>query len=47
MKEETEKNCGTCIYNEDGLCDRLGRIVEDDDRRCDGKYWSGTKGEEK
>ena len=44
MKEETEKNCGNCIENQDGLCDRLGKPVEDDDQRCNGKYWTGTEG---
>lgn len=23
--------CGTCANNDDGLCDKLGYIVEDDD----------------
>ena len=39
---EEEKNCGTCIYNEDGFCDRLGRLVEDDDK-CNDKCWEGKK----
>lgn len=27
--------CGTCIHNDDGLCDKLGILVEDDDHpRC-------------
>ena len=45
MKEETDKTktCGTCIYNEDGLCDRLGWLVSDDDQRCNEKYWSGEE----
>lgn len=26
-----EKTCRTCIDNDDGLCDRLGILVEEDD----------------
>ncbi|HJB15216.1 MAG TPA: hypothetical protein IAA05_04135 [Candidatus Blautia excrementipullorum] len=26
-----EKTCKTCADNDDGLCDRLGILVEDDD----------------
>lgn len=36
------KNCGNCVYNDDGLCDLLGYIIKDDDRPddlCDGKGW--------
>lgn len=25
------KTCDTCADNDDGLCDRTGRLVEDDD----------------
>ena len=24
--------CETCIWNDDGLCDRLGRFVDPDDK---------------
>lgn len=38
----SEKNCSTCIDNEDGLCDRKGILVEEDDA-CeswnDGEGW--------
>ncbi len=27
----TDKTCKTCTDNDDGLCDRLGTLVEDDD----------------
>lgn len=30
-------NCENCIYNDDGLCDRKGILVEDEDT-CD--KWS-------
>nr|DAF34593.1 MAG TPA: protein of Unknown Function (DUF1540) [Caudoviricetes sp.] len=30
-------NCKNCIYNDDGLCDRKGILVEDEDT-CD--KWS-------
>ena len=26
-----EKNCSTCLDNDDGLCDRTGRLVFEDD----------------
>ena len=26
-----EKNCKSCIYNDDGLCDKKGILIEDDD----------------
>lgn len=26
-----EKTCKTCLENDSGLCDRLGKLVEDDD----------------
>lgn len=29
MKDE--RNCSTCIDNEDGFCDRRGILVEEDD----------------
>ena len=29
MKDE--RNCSTCIDNEDGFCDRKGVLVEEDD----------------
>ena len=38
-----DRTCGTCIYNEDGLCDRFGWLVNDDDKRCNGKYWEGDE----
>ena len=25
------KVCGDCMFNDDGLCDRYGRLVNDDD----------------
>ena len=28
---DIEKTCETCIYNDCGLCDRVGKLVEDDD----------------
>ena len=35
-------NCGNCIYNDDGLCDRAGILVEDEDT-CD--KWSNKQKE--
>ena len=37
------KTCETCADNDDGLCDRLGILIEDDDtcekhRSCDGCF---------
>ena len=29
-----DKTCATCIENDDGLCDRKGILIEDDDT-CD------------
>ena len=29
-----DKTCATCIENDDGLCDRNGILIEDDDT-CD------------
>lgn len=26
-----EKSCKSCIYNDDGLCDKKGYLTEDDD----------------
>ena len=37
--KENEQTCGTCSNNEDGFCDCLGRLVEDDDNRCHGIFW--------
>lgn len=31
-REKMEKTCKTCIENDCGLCDRTGRLVEDDDQ---------------
>ena len=42
-KENEVRTCENCVHNEDGFCDRLGCIVEDDDQRCNGKYWDGGK----
>lgn len=33
-----EQNCGNCIENDCGLCDRKGLLVEDDDH-CE--KWKG------
>lgn len=31
--------CGNCINNDDGICDRLGYVVdEDDDPHCDAEW---------
>lgn len=35
-----EKNCSTCIDNEDGFCDRKGILVEEDDT-CEN--WNGDE----
>lgn len=29
-----ENTCGDCIENEDGFCDKIGIMVEDDDLAC-------------
>ncbi len=31
---EEEKTCGTCVWNDDLLCDLLGRLISDDDPAC-------------
>ncbi|MDO5362841.1 MAG: hypothetical protein Q4F03_09380 [Eubacteriales bacterium] len=36
----SEKNCSTCIDNEDGFCDRRGILVEEDDT-CES--WNGNE----
>lgn len=36
-EEKKVNNCENCIYNDDGLCDRKGILVEDEDT-CD--KWS-------
>ena len=36
-----DKTCATCINNDDGLCDRLGKLVEPDDAKCRGTLWEG------
>lgn len=34
-----EITCGNCINNDNGICDRLGYIVdEDDDPHCDAEW---------
>lgn len=35
-----EKTCKTCMENDCGLCDRTGRLVEDDDQ-CE--KWTGKQ----
>lgn len=35
-----EKNCKSCIDNEDGFCDRKGILVEEDDA-CES--WNGNE----
>ena len=35
-----EKTCKTCKENDCGLCDRTGRLVEDDDQ-CE--KWTGNQ----
>ena len=37
--------CGTCIDNDDGLCDRFGTQVEKDDAAC--KNWSDHADDQK
>ena len=37
MSMDGDKTCGTCIWNDDLLCDRLGLLVNDDDPAC-GKH---------
>ncbi len=36
----SERNCSTCIDNEDGFCDRKGILVEEDDA-CEN--WNGSE----
>lgn len=43
-----EKTCKSCRENDCGLCDRTGRLVEDDDQ-CEKngkikKSWNGKQG---
>lgn len=37
---KNEKNCSTCINNEDGFCDRREILVEEDDT-CES--WNGNE----
>ena len=41
-----EKTCKTCINNDDGLCDRRGILVEDEDS-CRHHRAAGKKGQNK
>ena len=36
-----EKCCGNCIWNEDLLCDKSGRMIKDTDRAC--RSWEGDE----
>ena len=39
--EKIEITCGTCIWNDDGLCDKLGYLVNEDSKpKCKGE-WEG------
>lgn len=39
-RKKMEKTCKTCMENDCGLCDRTGRLVEDDDQ-CE--KWTGKQ----
>ena len=44
MKTEVDsdqRTCGKCANNEDGLCDYLGRLVDDDDDPGQVCNWMG------
>jgi hypothetical protein len=32
MQKKINLTCETCVWNDDGLCDRLGYFVDPDDR---------------
>ena len=34
-----KKCCGNCIWNEDLLCDKSGKMINDTDRAC--RSWEG------
>lgn len=36
-KKKVKICCETCVWNEDGLCDKLGWFVDPDDK-CDDKW---------
>ena len=40
---ETTRECGSCKWNDDGLCDRKGYFVDDEDHAC--QHWEGAKKE--
>ena len=42
--ESFEITCGDCKNNDDGICDRYGWLVEDDDKpHCKGGWeWMGS-----
>ena len=33
--------CGSCACNDDGFCDKLGTLVDDDDKPVKGDCWEG------
>jgi len=34
-----EITCGNCAWNDNGICDKLGYVVEDDDKPVCGAEW--------
>lgn len=38
-----KRECGNCSWNDDGLCDRLGKEVHDDDKPCKYHVKTGEK----
>lgn len=32
--EFIKETCGICYFNDHGLCDRYGYLIDDDDDRC-------------
>ena len=39
VPERIELTCGTCSNNDDGICDILGKLVDDDDKpHCSGGW---------
>lgn len=44
MPEGTIKiECGTCANNDDGFCDKLGVIVEDEDKPVKSSCWENKQ----
>lgn len=43
MVKKMTLSCDTCIWNDDGLCDRIGRFVDPDDKCEEWELVGGEK----